>query len=263
MRPQAAAKSLALYLDADPARAGVDRRRRHAAQADPVQPAVQCDQVLRPRQRRARPAKLQAGAARSACASSSPTPASAWTRDTQTRLFRRFAPGRSDAAPAPRRHRAGAGDFAQPGAPDGRRHHGATACPARAAASASSCRCSAATRRPAPAQRGYRPRGQRCARCDVLVAEDHPVNRQYLASLLETMQHHAHFVRQRPRGRAGPAAAPLRHRADGPAHARARRHRRHAWRSARCPTAPRPPCRSSRSPPTPSRRRANAACWPA
>jgi signal transduction histidine kinase/DNA-binding response OmpR family regulator len=29
---------------------------------------------------------------------------------------------------------------------------------------------------------------------DVLVAEDHPVNRQYLASLLETLQHRAHFV---------------------------------------------------------------------
>jgi CheY-like chemotaxis protein/HPt (histidine-containing phosphotransfer) domain-containing protein len=29
---------------------------------------------------------------------------------------------------------------------------------------------------------------------DVLVAEDHPVNRQYMASLLETLHHRAHFV---------------------------------------------------------------------
>lgn len=29
---------------------------------------------------------------------------------------------------------------------------------------------------------------------DVLVAEDHPVNRQYLAALLDTMGHHAHFT---------------------------------------------------------------------
>jgi hypothetical protein len=29
---------------------------------------------------------------------------------------------------------------------------------------------------------------------DVLVAEDHPVNRQYLAALLETLGHHAHFT---------------------------------------------------------------------
>ncbi len=49
---------------------------------------------------------------------------------------------------------------------------------------------------PAPAQaarRGAEP-GAGLRALDVLVAEDHPVNRQYMAALLETLQHRAHFV---------------------------------------------------------------------
>jgi two-component system, sensor histidine kinase len=46
-------------------------------------------------------------------------------------------------------------------------------------------------RRPRPRRRAAARPPRRCA---VLVAEDHPVNRQYLAALLENLGHDAHFA---------------------------------------------------------------------
>jgi signal transduction histidine kinase/DNA-binding response OmpR family regulator len=47
---------------------------------------------------------------------------------------------------------------------------------------------------PRPAHTAGAPADAPLRALDVLVAEDHPVNRQYLAALLESMGHHAHFT---------------------------------------------------------------------
>ena len=145
--------------------------------------------------------------------------------------------GRRVALAAPWRHRPGPGDLAQPGAPDGWRHHGgaaarpgqrfACACPAARAATRRRRRCALTA---ADARR--LPQG-RCACWWPRTTRSTASTWRRCSSAWAT----APLRRQRPGGGAGGARAALRHRADGPAHAGAGRHRRHAWRSARCPTA--------------------------
>ena len=182
-----AAKSLALHIDADPGVPEQVRADRTPRQADPVQPAQQRGEVHRPRRGRARRAPRRRRRRQRAA------------RVRRHRHRHRHGPGhagpalqallagRRVALAPPRRHRAGPGDLAQPGAADGRRRHGARACPAKAAASAFACPCSRAPAPESPSTRGRRPQPGTAAGIGplrVLVAEDHPVNRQYMAALL-------------------------------------------------------------------------------
>jgi signal transduction histidine kinase/DNA-binding NarL/FixJ family response regulator len=190
MRPQAAAKSLALYLDTDPALPEwiiADATRLKQVLFNLLSNAIKFSE----RGSVAFDAKLQAGPPERLLFIVTDTGVG-MDSDTQTRLFRRFAPG----DPTLRRRHGGTGlgleisrnlarmmggDITVDSVPgEGsrfrfelplQRHDPAT----RAAQAAISPEASLRT-------------------LDVLVAEDHPVNRQYLASLLETMQHRAHFV---------------------------------------------------------------------
>jgi hypothetical protein len=120
MRPQAAAKQLALYLDTDPALPEwivADATRLKQVLFNLLSNAIKFSE----RGSVALAARLPPEP-RSACSSSSLTPASAWTPTPRRGYSSRFAPGDRHSRRATG-HRAGAGDLAQPGAHDGRRHH--------------------------------------------------------------------------------------------------------------------------------------------
>jgi two-component system, sensor histidine kinase len=120
---------------------------------------------------------------------------------TQSRLFRRFAPG----DPTSQRRHGGTGLGLEISRNLARMMGGDITVQSRPG-EGSSFRFELPLRRPAaaPAQPSGRSPAVAATRpLTVLVAEDHPVNRQYLASLLETLGHGAHFV---PNGREAVAA---------------------------------------------------------
>jgi two-component system, sensor histidine kinase len=196
MRPQAGAKALALHLDAEPSVPEwivADGTRMKQVLFNLLSNAIKFSErgsvALDVRQDAGPPERLAFVVTDTGIGMDG---------DAQARLFRRFAPG----DPTPQRRHGGTGlgleisrNLARmmggditvqsvPGVgsrfrfelPLQRAEAPAPRVPARLAAAGSG-----ATRS-----------------LTVLVAEDHPVNRQYLASLLETLGHHAHFV---PNGR--------------------------------------------------------------
>jgi two-component system, sensor histidine kinase len=120
---------------------------------------------------------------------------------TQARLFRRFSPG----DPTPQRRHGGTGLGLEISRNLARMMGGDITVQSRPG-EGSRFRFELPLKRPAaaPAQPPVRSPAAAATRpLTVLVAEDHPVNRQYLASLLETLGHGAHFV---PNGREAVAA---------------------------------------------------------
>jgi two-component system, sensor histidine kinase len=189
MRPQATAKSLALYLDTDPALPEwivADATRLKQVLFNLLSNAIKfCE-----RGNVALDVKLDPGPPERLLFIVSDT-GIGMDAKVQARLFRRFAPG----DPTLQRRHGGAGlglEISRNLA----RIMGGDITVSSVAGEGSHFRFEVPLQRhTATAPATSVPRSETALRpLDVLVAEDHPVNRQYLASLLETMHHRAHFV---------------------------------------------------------------------
>ena len=190
MRPQAAAKQLALYLDTEPALPDwivADATRLKQVLFNLLSNAIKFSErgsvALAARLAPGTPERLQFAVTDTGVGIDA---------DAKAQLFQRFAPG----APPLGRRAQGAGLGLEISGNLVRLMGGEITVDSVPGEGSRFCfdlplqRHAAPTR---PVSTGDHP-SHAVRTLDVLVAEDHPVNRQYLASLLESMQHRAHFV---------------------------------------------------------------------
>ena len=199
MRPQAAAKSLALHIDADPSvpeRVMADATRLKQILFNLLSNAIKfSDRGAVLLDLRTRPGEDGAGAGAGAGEIEFAVIDTGIGMDESTisRLFNRFAQGDNSRS---RRH-GGTGLGLEISRNLARLMHGditVTSKPGEGSCFTLRLPMQAVPERPAHSSTPSAPAQLRARPLKVLVAEDHPVNRQYLAALLDNMGHDAHFT---------------------------------------------------------------------